>query len=304
MPDTRELELLIRRDDLQSVQWTPAQVTAQAEHTLVTDEVLLRVDRYALTTNNITYARMGQALRYWDFFPAADGWGRMPVWGYADVVASRAPAVEVGTRCYGYLPMSTHVKLLVTDPSAHGFFDGSEQRRGLPRVYQRYLRSQLPTIVAEDARSLFQPLFGTGFLIDNWLREQAQFGARQVLIASASSKTALATAFLLSKRAQRDYEVIGLTSPRNHRFCARVGYYDRVLDYDALRELPATTPSLLIDMSGSSKVLRSVHQYFGAALQRSCLVGSTHGSPDALTSSVIAGASADQAVVALPGPKP
>ena len=53
-------------------------------------QALLRVDRFALTSNNITYAVLGDALKYWDFFPAShpDVWGRIPVWGYAEVIAS------------------------------------------------------------------------------------------------------------------------------------------------------------------------------------------------------------------------
>ncbi len=40
---------------------------------LAPGQALLRVDAFALTTNNITYAVMGDALRYWDFFPTRDG---------------------------------------------------------------------------------------------------------------------------------------------------------------------------------------------------------------------------------------
>ena len=36
---------------------------------LAPGQALLRVDRFALTTNNVTYAVMGDALKYWHFFP-------------------------------------------------------------------------------------------------------------------------------------------------------------------------------------------------------------------------------------------
>ncbi|MDX6606165.1 MAG: hypothetical protein QOD14_705, partial [Solirubrobacterales bacterium] len=75
--------------------------------------MLLGVDSFGLTTNNITYAVMGDAMSYWQFFPAEDGWARMPVWGFADVVASKAEGVPEGTRIFGYLPPASH---LVVEP--------------------------------------------------------------------------------------------------------------------------------------------------------------------------------------------
>ena len=71
-------------------------------------EALLRVDRVGLTANNVTYAVLGESFRYWDFFPAepgwGPGWGLVPLWGFADIVASAVADVPVGGRVYGYLP--------------------------------------------------------------------------------------------------------------------------------------------------------------------------------------------------------
>jgi hypothetical protein len=44
-------------------------------------EALFTVERFGLSANNITYAALGDTLRYWDLFPAEPGWGRIPVWG-------------------------------------------------------------------------------------------------------------------------------------------------------------------------------------------------------------------------------
>ena len=52
-------------------------------------EVLLRIDRYALTANNISYGAVGDTFGYWNFFPAGEGWGVIPVWGFAEVIESR-----------------------------------------------------------------------------------------------------------------------------------------------------------------------------------------------------------------------
>src|ERR1700751_808649 len=60
-------------------------------------DVLVRVEQFAFTANNMTYALIGGATGwYWDFFPAPRGWGRIPVWGFGKVVASEIGNVEIG----------------------------------------------------------------------------------------------------------------------------------------------------------------------------------------------------------------
>ena len=56
-------------------------------------QVLVRIDRFAFTANNVTYGVAGDMLNYWSFFPAEEGWGRIPVWGFGDVVRSSHDAV-------------------------------------------------------------------------------------------------------------------------------------------------------------------------------------------------------------------
>jgi hypothetical protein len=271
---TQSLDFLVRRDDFTQTRW--AEASLRADTALDPGAVLLRVDRFGLTTNNVTYAVVGDAMGYWNFFSAEDGWGRIPVWGFADVVASRAPGVQEGDRVYGYLPISTFLKVRADRITDHSFVDASEHRRALPAVYQQYARTRRTDPTKEDLRALMSPLFGTGFLIDDWLMEQALFGARQVIFASASSKTALAAAFSMSRRSPRDFAVVGLTSPRNRAFCERTGYYDRVVEYGQLAALPAETPTVLVDMACDAAVLRAVHGHFDTALKHSCLVGMTH----------------------------
>src|SRR5436305_11870708 len=100
---------------------------------------LLRVDRFALTANNVTYAAFGAAMRYWDFFPADDdGWGRVPVWGFADVEQSAVAGLPDGTRVYGYFPMGSHLAVTPTHITAFGFVDGAPHRAELPAVYNQY----------------------------------------------------------------------------------------------------------------------------------------------------------------------
>lgn len=80
---------------------------------------------------------------------------------------------------------------------------------------------------------------------DDFLADNDFFGARTVLLSSASSKTAYGTAYQLIQRP--DIEVVGLTSPDNRAFCESVGCYSRVLSYDQLggaKDLPGPRPTL------------------------------------------------------------
>jgi hypothetical protein len=264
----------VRRDDLRQ-----CRVTSLPLPELKAGEVLLRVDAFALTANNVTYAVFGDLMRYWEFFPAPEGWGHVPVWGFADVVASRHPAVVAGERFYGYFPISSHLLVQPEDASATGFVDGAPHRRELPPVYNRYVRTKTDPSYdprQEDAQMLLRPLFATSYLLDDFLAEHQFHGARAIALSSASSKTAMGLAFLLSTRAGRAYEVIGLTSKGNAEFVRSLGFYDRVATYDALDQLPHDLPMVFVDMAGNGEVRDTVHRHCGERLRFSCAVGGTH----------------------------
>src|SRR5262249_44343330 len=144
-------------------------------------ELLLGVERFGLTTNNITYAVMGEAMNYWSFFPVedVDGWARVPVWGFADVVASMADGIPEGTRIFGYLPPASHLVVQPDRASELDFADLSPHRAELPPVYNRYMRvASLPLYEerGEDQLMLLWPLYFTSFLIDDLLVDEACFG--------------------------------------------------------------------------------------------------------------------------------
>src|SRR5687767_11047378 len=191
-------------------------------------EVLLKVDRVGMTANNVTYALAGDALNYWSFFPADDGWGRVPLWGFADVVESNAAGVEVGARIYGYLPTSSHLVVRPDRVSAGGFTDVSEHRAELPRVYNRYaFNAGDPSYAVEneDLQILYRPLFFTSYMLDDFLGDNGFFGAEQVVVSSASSKTAYGMAFCTGLRDGRP-QLVGLTSSGNVAFTESLGCYD------------------------------------------------------------------------------
>ncbi|KPG01405.1 hypothetical protein IP86_04500 [Rhodopseudomonas sp. AAP120] len=245
--------------------------------TLDDGAVLLAVDRFAFTANNITYAMLGDQLGYWQLFPAPEGFGIIPVWGFGNVIASNHPQVAIGERLFGYFPMATHLVIEPSHVGDRGLRDGAAHRQGVAPVYNAYTRvGDDPAFTGQqgDYQALLRPLFMLSFLVDDFLAEQNFFGARRVILSSASSKTAFGLAHLLHARG--DLEVIGLTSEANTAFVERLGCYTRTIGYDQLKSLPAGEPVLYVDMAGSAALRQRLHAHFGAALRYSGRVGLTH----------------------------
>jgi hypothetical protein len=279
------LELLVRKDQLSTTTLRPAPLGPLAE-----GRVRVVIDQFAFTSNNITYAAMGDAMQYWQFYPVADtddgiSWGRIPVWGFGTVQASRHADIAVGERLYGYFPMSSAVDLAPADVSTGAFLDAAPHRAALHRVYNQYLRCAADpfyTSGTEDMQALLRPLFTTSWLIDDFLADNDFFGAAAhgaheakpvLLLSSASSKTAYGTAFQLSQRA--GVEVVGLTSAQNVAFCTSLGCYDRVLPYGELSAIDADVPSIYIDFAGNAPLRKAIHTHC-KGLHYSCSIGATH----------------------------
>ena len=265
------MDFLVKRDDLHR-----CRISDGAPGDPEPGQALLEVDAFALTANNVTYAVFGDAMSYWQFFPAEDGWGRIPVWGFAEVRASAHEDVPEGTRVFGYLPPSTHLMIAPDRVDDRGFRDGSAHRAGLPGIYNLYQRTDSDPAYArerEDQQMLFRPLFATSFLIDDLLAESDFFGARSVIISSASSKTASAVAFLLARR--DGIEVIGLTSPGNADFVEGLGVYGTVATYDEVSSLPRAA-AVYVDVAGNTAAREAVHRHYGDDLAHSAMVGAAH----------------------------
>lgn len=252
---------------------------------LPSDALLVKVDRFAFTANNITYALLGEQLKYWQLFPAPDGFGIIPVWGFGDVIASRNPAVAEGERLFGYFPMATHLCIEAADISKRSLRDAAAHRQGVAPVYNAYARIGGDAAFAGrqgDHQALLRPLFMLSFLVDDFLAEQMHFGATTVILSSASSKTAFGLAHLLHTQ-RRGIRVIGLTSPSNAAFVRSLGCYDEVVTYDAVDTLDATTRAAFVDMAGHAGLRAALHRHYGDNLVYSGRVGLTHqdGSDDA-----------------------
>ncbi|MDZ4690123.1 DUF2855 family protein [Terricaulis sp.] len=249
----------------------------------------LKLDLFALTSNNVTYAALGEGmLSYWDFFPAPAGFGKVPVWGFATVIESNAPDIAIGARYYGYYPLAETLDV-TPRKTATGFIDAAPHRAAKAVLYNVYTDvSADPAYDAafESEQTLFRPLYGTGWWAADFIKQNA---AKSVVLSSASSKTALATAHQL--RQLGGAELIGLTSPGNEAYVRESGLYDRVVLYDDAATLQAEAPATYVDYLGRPEINKAIHTALGAALTRSIVIGVTDWA-------------APRGGEALPGPKP
>jgi NADPH:quinone reductase-like Zn-dependent oxidoreductase len=280
-------DIVVERKDL-----SKAVVESAPSPELITGQIRVRIDLYALTANNVTYGVAGETMKYWDFYPARTGMGRIPVWGFANVTESKHDGVPIGERLYGYWPMSRETVLTIGKVSPQGLTEMSPNRAALAGVYNSYTRVAADpniTPATEPYVALIRPLFTTSFLIDDFLGDNNFFGADTVLITSASSKTALGLAYCLAQRKGR--KTIGVTSQANKAFVESVGLYTDVITYDQIRALKAPGGAVMVDMAGGATTLTAIHNALCDDLKYSCRVGLTQWndlSP----------------VKGLPGPKP
>jgi hypothetical protein len=273
--------------------------TATPSGASITDgEILVKIDRFAFTANNITYAVLGDKLGYWQFFPptgvGADvdtkGWGIIPVWGFADVIASKAPDVPVGERLFGYFPPAAFLTMTPARATALRLVDASAHRAKLPPGYNNYTRVNAEPGYSrkmDNARMLFWPLHMTSFCLWDLLKEKQWFDAKQIVILSASSKTSIGLGHALAGDTSAP-PVIAITSARNLGFVNQLKLYKQATTYDQLTDIDASIPTVVIDMSGNGEVLARLHTHLGNNMKRCINVGLTHWDEIQVKTGVIA----------------
>ena len=246
------------------------------------EEILVKVDKFAYTANNITYAVAGDMIGYWQFFPAmgkdTDGYGVIPVWGFADVVESKAKGIPVGDRFFGYFPPASHLKMKPTRVSDRRFIDGAEHRSKLPAGYNLYRRVKAEkgyTAAMDKERMLLFPLHLTAFCIWDALQDKDWYGAKQIIILSASSKTSTGLGYALQAD-ENSPTIIGVTSQRNWATVKSLNLYEQSITYDAIGEIDTTLPTVIVDMSGNGDILLALHIKLGDNMKWCINVGFTH----------------------------
>jgi hypothetical protein len=259
-------------------------------------DITLRIDRVSITTNNVTYLTFGEApIHYWSYFPTGDAeWAQMPAWGFADVVESTLPEIPVGERYYGFFPIANVLRMRPQRLSDRGFFDGMPHRQSLTSAYNFYTKCSAdpaysPTL--EDYQALLRPLFVTSWMLADFLKDNDFFGAKRIVVSSASSKTAYGAATWLDENA--DIEMLALTSAGNREFVESLGLYAQTYSYDQLDDIASDQPVLYLDFSGDAALRARVHHHFGDALVYDCLIGFTQ-TTEMMSSNK----------VAMPGPRP
>lgn len=243
---------------------------------LADGQARLRLNACAITANNVTYAAAGFDLGYWSFFPIpAEGKGQVPVWGVAEVVESRSDVLSVGERLYGFWPLAEEVVIAPEAAGAKGVIDRAEHRAQLPGLYNHYSRVSGNDPKRDHLRALLQPLLATSYVLSDWLRDNDFFGAEQIIVGSASSKTGLGLCKFLAEGDVRPQRIVGLTSARNADFVEGLGTCDQVLTYDAVSTL-AQVPSVYVDMAGNAQVKAALHSRLADHLKHSSAVGISH----------------------------
>ena len=274
MSDIQTKTLEVLRKNISDMRFSSASISLD----LGANEVLFEVDQLSLTANNISYAKSGDQLGYWDFFPTSSGWGRIPGIGWATVVKSSHPQITEGARTWGFYPYASHHKILAGNVVATGFSDASTHRSGHAPVYTKFdLASSFP--VYDEAResqdSLLRGLYATSWLLEDFFQTNSYFESALCIVTSASSKTGIALAHSLQKRG---FSCVGLTSAANVAFCERTGCYDKAMSYEDFASLDNTKAVIMADFTGNTSLISKLHHHFGDNMKFSSRIGATHPS--------------------------
>jgi hypothetical protein len=267
------MEMQVRKNTI-----TETRVLEGRDRPLENGEVRVTIDRFGYSANNVTYAAAGDTLKYWQFFPTAEGddeWGIVPVWGLADITESRCEGLAAGERLFGYFPPAVTLIMQPVGTTPRHFIDGSAHRADLPPAYNIYRRVETRDEDAEDRHMLLFPLYVTSWALWDAMKEANWHGAQRVVLVSASSKTAIGLAYALANDKDAP-PVLGLTSAGNVEFVEKLGLYDEVLTYDKLEDMDAGTKTIIVDMSGNAATLGRLHRHLGDAMRHTLDVGLTH----------------------------
>ena len=245
-------------------------------------EIIVEIESFAFTSNNVTYGVAGEMMGYWKFFPSTKDpeniWGCIPMWGFAKIKHSNNEELKTGERLFGYFPASNILVMKPIKVSQKTFTDGQDHRKDLPPVYNNYIRLNNEDSYNKDndnIRALLFPLHITSFCLCDYLQYEDYLGAKQIIIVSASSKTAIGLAQGLHREKGRP-EIVGLTSKRNLEFVKDLNSYDHVVTYDELDNINIDSPAVMVDMAGNREILGKLHSSLGNKMIKCITVGMTH----------------------------
>lgn len=139
---------------------------------------------------------------------------------------------------------------------------------------------------------LYRPLFWTSMWAEDWLFTAPQIpynGATNILISSASAKTAFCLAYIVQKRGHPGVKVTGLTSKGNLAFTKGLGLYDTVFPYDCVEESVSNSQGtwIYVDITGNDSLNSRVSKALGSRVVRNISLGVTNLSPSAQSNYVM-----------------
>ncbi|KAJ6622546.1 hypothetical protein B0H10DRAFT_2013190 [Mycena sp. CBHHK59/15] len=247
------------------------------------NHVLIKVDRFGFSANNITYQALGEQphFRYYDFHSApetnevsAKTHGLVPVWGFGTIISSTHSKISPGERVYGYLAPSRYVLVPVSeaDVNKYAFYVPRPHLPADRRPYNQIIRcaadpEYTPTRLGEDLTMLYRPLFWTAYWFEDWIFSLGYRGATAFLISSASAKTAFCAAYLIGKRNSRGeahpkVKIIGLTSKKNLSFTKGLGLYDEVHEYRSFASALGQEKWVYVDVAGNDNLNKQLFEHF------------------------------------------
>ena len=261
---------------------------ARIEGTENTKSLVIKIERFTFTANNLTYYMVGDKLGYWQFFPpintsSNENWGVIPVWGVGQVISSSNDSVEVGSRFLGYFPPAEYLVMANTTVTNNNLIDCSPHRLKLPQGYNVY--RPLPVLAAdanaevnakqheqENFQMLLWPLYATSFCLSEVIESIPASAREQLLVLSASSKTSLGLAFALK---EAGISAVGVTSDKRVASLKGLDVYSAVISYEQL-DMLQLKGTVVVDMSGNAQVKASIKHRLGEHLTRYISVGLTH----------------------------
>ncbi|KAF7975365.1 hypothetical protein HWV62_9689 [Athelia sp. TMB] len=247
------------------------------------NHILIKVDRFGYSTN-----------KYFDFHAAPttteppvspETHGVIPVWSFGMVEASTHPDIKVGERVYGYFAPTRYLLLpIATTEVNRRPYNQVTRCSGDPTYH--------PSPAIEDLTMLYRPLFWTAFWCEDWLYTGTPTpyrGVKNVLISSASSKTAFCVAYNIKKRLAKDsnlkLQIVGITSKKNREFTKGLGLYDTIYEYDEVNSIPSSSDAegswIYADVAGNDELNGVVVSHLGSRLLAGIALGLTNLSPTA-----------------------
>lgn len=117
----------------------------------VANSVRVKSHIISLSSNNMTYARMGDILNWWDAYPVPENspapynnreeWGIVPAWGYARILESTINELVPDSLLWGFWPASSHaidLQLEANQDHPGQWFERSSARASLMTIYNVY----------------------------------------------------------------------------------------------------------------------------------------------------------------------